>query len=188
MKHARRQLGIAATLAKRLEYGLELGRRANGERAKNGGGHGGRALHVAKLGKHLAKLQLAHLVEPFAGRLARVGVHAHVERTVKLVGKSALGHVKLVAAHPQVGQNPVDLRHAVQLQKAFEVLEVVRNQRKTRIVQRVRLGVGVLIERDQPAVRPELLEDGLAVPASAKGGVEVGPVGTEVKKVKAFGE
>jgi hypothetical protein len=45
-----------------------------------------------------------------------------------------------------------------------------------------------LIKRYESPVGTKLFENRPAVAAAAKGGVDVGPVGTEVKKVKAFGE
>ena len=41
--------------------------------------------------------------------------------------KSALRTVELMATHPQVSQNAVNLWGSVKLQKPFEVLKIVRN-------------------------------------------------------------
>jgi hypothetical protein len=66
--------------------------------------------------------------------------------------KSALRLVELVAAHPQVSQNAVNLRGAVKLQKPFEVLKIVRNKGKARVLEGVGRRVGILIEGDKPTL------------------------------------
>jgi hypothetical protein len=66
--------------------------------------------------------------------------------------KSALRLVELVAAHPQVSQNAVNLWGPVQLQKPFEVLKIVRNKGKARVLEGVGRRVGILIEGDKPTL------------------------------------
>ena len=115
LKYACRKLGVSPPLAERLEDVAQLGGSGERKRAQNRSSHRRGAFHIAKLGQHLAQLEFADLIQPFARGLSGFGIHAHVERALVLVGETALGRIELVAADTKVGQDSVHLRRAVQL-------------------------------------------------------------------------
>ena len=63
------------------------------------------------------------------------------------------------------------------------------DQLKTRIFERaMRMRLGVLIKSEKSSANTETGEDGLAVPAAAKGGIDVGFVFTDVESSNCFFE
>jgi len=114
-----------------------------------------------------------------------VGVHAHVEWAVESDGESALAFIELVRADAEVGQDAVHLFGAVQAKVVFDVAEVRGDEHQVWVLRQVVLGVGILIKGVELTGR-ELVQDGLAMTAAAKGHVNVRPSWIDVEALKTF--
>src|SRR5690606_10641335 len=126
---------VAPVLAARHHAGDQVRQlRGAGDRLLRARGHDrtGDApalLLLAIAPQDLGDLALVGARQPLGSTLARVGVHAHVQRAVLAEGKAALGHVQLRRGHAQVQQDAVQLARLVPLRHAGEAAAVDRHAR-----------------------------------------------------------
>ena len=51
-------------------------------------------------------------------------IHAHIQRRVGVIGKTALGGIELIAAHAEVDHHAVDLLHAALGEQRLNVVKI----------------------------------------------------------------
>src|SRR5215207_1486861 len=100
-------------------------------------------------------------------------VHSHVKRGIKANGKTASGFIKLVTAHTQVRKYSIHFPKTIEAKKAMEVTEVLRNKNDPVIGRNILLCICILVKSYQPSIFIQLLQDGLAMTAAAKGAVNI---------------
>ena len=99
--------------------------------------------------KKVGQLLLAIRGHHLGGRLQSPLVHTHVERTLEPERKSPLRVVEMVKRDTQIGQNPVDLLHAIVAHEVFQIPEIAVDKREPLIVETVAPGILVLVEREE---------------------------------------
>jgi hypothetical protein len=138
---------------------------------------------------HLPDLFFGGAREPLGRGLAACRVHAHVERSVPGETESARGLLELRARDAQVQQHTGHLADSAGGERLFHRRKPRVDQLKTRIfVRAIRMRRGVLIKSEKSSANTETGEDGLAVPAAAKGAIDVGFAFTDVEGKDSFFE
>ena len=89
-----------------------------------------RPLLLRILAQNAGDVLRAPRVDDFARRQRLILIHAHIQRRVRMVGKTALGGIQLIAAHAEVDHHAVDFRHAAGRQKRFDVVEIALHRRE----------------------------------------------------------
>ncbi len=128
--------------------------------------------------------------EPFRSGLPASRIHAHVERSVGAKREPARGVVDLGRRDAKVEQRAVDRADALGIQELRQFGEPGTAKAEALIAEGSRGGlrVGITVERDETAARPEPLEDPAAVPAAAEGSVDIGPVDLDRQRGHRFFE
>src|SRR5262249_55622421 len=138
---------------------------------------------------HLPDVVFFGACEPFGRGLAACGVHAHVERPVAQEAEAAGGLVELRRGDAEVEEHAYDAAHAALLEGRSHLRDRCVYQLKTRIFERTtRKRRGVLIKSEKSSANPETGEDGLAVPAAAKGAIDIGFAFTDIEGSDCFFE
>ena len=135
-------------------------------------------------------LQLVHVsgVDQVGSRRTLAAVHTQIERTVHPCREASLGLVDLVARHAEVGQQAVNVAHAVEPQKVLEVCKVLVYQAETRVVDTIAGCVAVAVESVEASALTKARQDGARVTAAAEGDVDIYPVGAYVEPIQALGQ
>ncbi len=149
----------------------------------------------AMVADHLCDVALVSAGQKVRGGLTAGRVHAHVQRRIEAKAEAALAVVDLWRAHPQVEQHAVDARDAARGQLGRHLAEAGVHDGKSRVGgQRVITraggghGLGVAVERDQPAVGVEQPQHRARMPAAAKGAVHIGAAGPRHQGLDGLGE
>src|SRR6185436_14605995 len=138
---------------------------------------------------HLPDLVFFRAREPLGCALAARGIHAHVERSFLREAEAALRLVELRAGNPEVQQHPGHPRDSALGERRAHRRESPVDQLKTRIFDlAMRKRRGVLIKSEKSSANTEMGEDGRAVPAAAKGAIDVGSVFPDSQGGNAFFE
>ena len=106
-------------------------------------------------------------------------LHPHVERSVGLKGKAALGAVELHRGHADIEGDAIDLIDAALGERLDHAREALRHQNQHTVIvgfERTAFGdrIGIAIEGDDPGSRGE---DRTGVTAGAEGAVDMGFAG-----------
>jgi hypothetical protein len=138
---------------------------------------------------HLPDFVFFGAVKPFGGADAPRGIHAHVERSLAREAESAPRLVELRARNAQVEEHSGYMSDSALGERRAHRRESPVDQLKTRIFDRaMRNRLGVLIKSEKSSANTELGEDGRAVPAAAKGAIDVDSVFADSKSCNAFFE
>ena len=113
-------------------------------------------------------------------------VHAQIQRTLVAGRETPLRHVELVRRHTQVRQQSVHLPHPVQPQETLRMTEILVQQRKPWVIQRISQCVGILVKGNQPPPVAQERQDSTRVAATPEGSVHIRPVRTDVQSLDAF--
>ena len=111
--------------------------------------------------------------------------HAHVQGTIEACGEPFLGRVELMRRNTQVGEDAVHLSAMVELDEILEVLEILRYEGETLVVEGIRSRVLILVEGIEMP-RGETLKDGTGVAAAAESDVDIHALGLDVEAFDAF--
>src|SRR5581483_11808807 len=173
LEGARRRMDVAGARTHRRgdDVGEPAGRRDRGFAARldDGAGDRARMTLLAEQEDDVGEIALARRRNDVGGALARCA-HAHVERAVEAEREAALRGVELHRRDAEIEHDAVD---AGCLRDPFEVAEAILGERQAVIGERAaeRDGVRIAVDGDDLAIR--LREDGAAVAAGAKRGVDI---------------
>jgi hypothetical protein len=127
--------------------------------------------------------------DEFGRALAARGIHAHVERALLGEAETAARFVELGTGHAQVEQHSGYMLYSALGERPLHRRESPVDQLKTRIFDRaMRNRLGVLIKSEKSSANTEHGEDGRAVPAAAKGAIDVDSVSVDSQGCNAFFE
>ncbi|MNN01708.1 hypothetical protein D3C81_1143350 [compost metagenome] len=133
---------------------------------------------IAVRPQHVGDFAVFRAVEPLRCTLARVRVHAHVQRAVLAEAETTLGHVQLRRRHAQVEQ------HAIQTGSGFVPVQQVGKapamDRHAAIRREVALGhgdgFGILVHDQQTAIGTELTQHATGMTATAERAIQIGTI------------
>jgi len=145
------------------------------------------AVVVEDLSKRICPVRIDDLCR--AQRAA--GVHSHVQRPIFLKAEAAFRRIDLMGGNAKIEHDSVDLPHTQMVEQAAEVAEIPVSRREAiaeflQALCRVVEGFLVSIDADQPPCGAQILQNGLAMPASPKRGVYIDPLWIVQKVVESF--
>ena len=135
----------------------------------------------------VGQLFLAVAVHDVGSRQRRPFVHAHIQwRLLKAEGEAARLVVEMVTGDAQVGQQAVDMLHAIVAHPLFHISEVAPDEGESVVVDDIFLRIGILVETVEVTVRPQTAQNLAAVAAATERDVHIDPVGLNGQPVNAL--
>ena len=157
----------------------------------DGGRNPRRKALLAVFRKNPRQLAFVRPVDQLGRGRSALGIHAHVERRVVHIRKTAFSRIQLMGRDAEIKQNPVRSARARGTRRRFNIRKVCLDRREAvsetaqpRSGRRNRLSVPV--DADQPAALAETLENALGMPASAHSGVNIDALRPDVQVCDAF--
>ena len=140
--------------------------------------------------ENLGQILFATGVEHLCSGLAPTAVHTHIEGSIEAEGEAPLFGVKMMARHPQIGQNTIHpFRLFMIAHPVGEVAEVAAHKGEAAFVRRhVLFGIGILVKTEQSPFAAQARKYFTAVSTAAESDIDIDAVGLHVEAVDGFAQ